>query len=146
MPKRFYPAVVERDEGGLFAAWFPDFPGAVAAAPSQEAALAKAQEALTRALQDLAERDLPPPAPTPLEAIKVPAGTDLVGLVALGASPPDPSERVNVYLPGSLIARADELAADWGVTRSSLFGLALTRLLSAPGGWFVGPAATRRKR
>jgi predicted RNase H-like HicB family nuclease len=132
MPKRFYPAVLERDEGGVFGVWFPDFPGCVAAAKTQEEAVAKAQEALAGAMQDVAERSLPLPEPTPFDRIETPTGADVVSMVAIGASPPDPSERVNVYLPASLIERADELAANWGMSRSSLFGLALTRMMATP--------------
>jgi predicted RNase H-like HicB family nuclease len=31
----FYPAVMERGEGGAYAVWFPDWPGVVAAARTQ---------------------------------------------------------------------------------------------------------------
>jgi hypothetical protein len=40
------------------------------------------------------------------------------------------SERVNVYLPKQLIARADKKAAEMGMNRSSFFGLALTQALA----------------
>ena len=132
MAKRFYPAVLERDPSGVFGAWFPDFPEAVAAGRTQEEAVAKAEEALKRAIQERAERDLPLPEPTLFAAIQPPADADVVTFVALGAAPPDPSERVNVYLPHSVIEHADEIAAGWGMSRSSLFGFALTRLISTP--------------
>ncbi|HXU99128.1 MAG TPA: type II toxin-antitoxin system HicB family antitoxin [Caulobacteraceae bacterium] len=132
MPKRFYPAVLERDPSGVFGAWFPDFPGVVAAGRTQEEAVARAEAALQQAIQETAERNLPLPEPTALAAIKTPEDADVVTFVALGASPPDPSERVNVYLPASLIERADALAGDWGMSRSSLFGFALSRLLATP--------------
>jgi hypothetical protein len=51
----------------------------------------------------------------------------------VGAAPPDPSERVNVYLPKSLIEWVDRTATDMGMNRSSLFGLALSHLASSPG-------------
>ena len=132
MTKRFYPAVLERDPSGVYGAWFPDFPGAVAAGRTQEEAVAKAEDALKRAIQECAERDMPLPEPTPFAGIQPPKDADVVTFVALGAAPPDPSERVNVYLPRSLIARADEIAAAWGMSRSSLFGFALTRLAANP--------------
>ena len=134
MPKRFYPAVLERGEGDVFAIWFPDFPGCVAAGHSQEEAAARAEEALTNALHEAAESGAAPPEPTPFGAIAVPAEADVVTFLMLGANPPDPSERVNVYLPKSLIERADALGAGWGMSRSSLFGLALTRMLASPFG------------
>jgi predicted RNase H-like HicB family nuclease len=132
MSKRFYPAVLERAEGGMFAVWFPDFPGCVAAGRTQEEAAAKAEDALAAAVQEAAETDPELPEPTPFDAIVTPADADVVTFLALGASPPDPSERVNVYLPKRLLARADAMAAEWGMSRSSLFGLALTRMLAYP--------------
>jgi len=144
MTKRFYPAVLERDPSGVFGLWFPDFPGAVAGGRTQEEAVARGQAALEAAMQAVAERDLPLPSPTAFEAVRAPKGADVVTLLALAATPPDPSERVNIYLPRSVIERADDLAATWGVSRSSLFGLALTRLMSAP--WGAPAEALRAKK
>lgn len=129
MKQRFYPAVLEREANGYFGLWFPDFPGAVAAGASQEEAMGRAQEVLSRALHERAEKDGALPAPTPVEAIEIPEDCDFVTFLALGATPPDPSERVNVYLPRSLIERIDAAAADMGMTRSSFFGLSATQLL-----------------
>jgi predicted RNase H-like HicB family nuclease len=143
MSERFYPAVLERDAGGVFALWFPDFPGCVAAARTQEEAMAKARAALAAGFQDLAERDQALPSPTAFDAIKLPPKCDFVAFVAVGAMPPDPSERVNVYLPKSLIARIDEAAAAMGMSRSSFFGLALTSQLAA--GVLGRTATTARK-
>jgi predicted RNase H-like HicB family nuclease len=149
LAKRFYPAVLERDPSGVFGAWFPDFPGAVAAGRTQEEAVAKAEAALQRAIHDCAERGLPLPEPTALSVIRTPREAEVVTFVALGAAPPDPSERVNVYLPRSLIERAETVAADWGMSRSSLFGLALTRMLASPWGGLapeIPPAAKKKTR
>ena len=148
MKQRFYPAVLERDEGGVYGVWFPDFPGAVAAAHSQEEAMAKAHDVLARAVQERAEREAVLPDPTRLEAIELPAECDFVTFFAVGATPPDPSERVNVYLPRSLIERVDRAAAEWGMSRSSLFGLAVTRVLvgRAAGPAAIVLAAKRRRR
>ena len=144
MKQRFYPAVLERDESGCFGVWFPDFPGAVVAATTQEEAMAKAQAALAGAMQQQAERDGDLPAPSPVEAVEIPPDCDFITFLAVGATPPDPSERVNVYLPGSLIDRVDKLATSMGMSRSSLFGLAATRLLATfaetPGTIFLKPA------
>lgn len=139
MYKRWYPAVLERGEGGVFAVWFPDFPGCVAAGKTQDEVAAKAEAALAQALQEAAENETPLPIPTPFDVIAVPADAEVVAFLSLGAAPPDPSERVNVYLPKSLIDRADTLAASWGMSRSSLFGLAVSRLVMSP--WSVVPPA-----
>jgi predicted RNase H-like HicB family nuclease len=129
MAQRFYPAVLERGAHDTYGVWFPDFPGCIAAARSQEDAMGKAQEALAIAVERLAEREEALPAPSPFEAIEIPPGCDFVTYFAVGVEPPDPSERVNVYLPKGLIARADRWAAEFGMSRSSLFGLALSAIL-----------------
>ena len=146
MRQRFYPAVLEREDNDLFGLWFPDFPGAVAAGRSQEDAMARAQDVLTAALQAHVEQHGALPAPTPVEAIDLPGDCRFVSFLAVGATPPDPSERVNVYLPKSLIERVDRAAASWGMTRSSLFGLAVTQLMSTFAGDAVaaGPRLKRR--
>ena len=129
MPQRFYPAVLERGDHGAVGVWFPDFPGCVAAARSQEEAMALAAEALESAMRGCAEREERLPEPTPLQEIAAPPGSDVIGVIAVGASPPDPSERVNVYLPKSLIERVDRLAADLGMNRSSFFGMAASAMI-----------------
>ena len=134
MPQRFYPAVLERGAHDTFGVWFPDFPGCVAAARSQEEAMAKAQETLAYGVDALAERNAPLPEPTAFDAIAIPKGCKFVTFFAVGVEPPDESERVNVYLPRSLIARVDRQAAEYGMSRSSFFGLAVTRLLAGAAG------------
>ena len=129
MAQRFYPAVLERGPKATFAVWFPDFPGCVAAARSQEDAMAKAQEALARSVVGLAEQDGRLPTPTPFEKIAVPRDCDLITFFAVGVEPPEASERVNIYLPKSLIARVDKRAAELGMSRSSFFGLAISGAL-----------------
>jgi hypothetical protein len=61
----------------------------------------------------------------------LPKGSDVVAYFIVGVDPPDPSERVNVYLPKSLITRIDRRAAELGMTRSSFFGLAANWALSS---------------
>jgi predicted RNase H-like HicB family nuclease len=132
MTKRFYPAVLERAGKGTFAVWFPDFPDAVAAGIAQEEAIAKAEAALAQSVDILYERDRALPAPMPFERVET-GGKGFVALLVVGVEPPDPSERVNVYLPKSLIARADRRAEEMGMSRSSFFGFAITSAL----GWSV---------
>ena len=147
MRQRFYPAVLEREDNGFFGLWFPDFPNAVAAGGTQEEAMARGQDALARAMQDRAEQDGALPDPTPLDAIALPEDCDFVTYLAVGATPPNPSERVNVYLPRGLIERVDRAAEGWGMTRSSLFGLAVTQLLNTwPSGASAMVAQARKKR
>ncbi len=130
MAQRFYPAILERGEGGVFGVWFPDFPGVITGGRSQEEAMAKAEDALARGVEDLAFEGKTLPEPTGLDEIGLPEGCDFVAFFAVGVEPPDQSERVNVYLPKNLIARVDRRAAELGMSRSSFFGWAVTTALS----------------
>ena len=76
--------------------------------------------------------------------IVLPKGCDFPAYFIVGVDPPDRSERVNVYLPRSLIGRVDRCAADLGMSRSSFFGLAITEVLSAGSAW-AGLAEPRSK-
>jgi predicted RNase H-like HicB family nuclease len=149
LKKRFYPAVLERGSKGTFGAWFPDFPDCVAAGKTQEETLEKAENNLAEAIDALVERGRSLPEPTPIERIALPKSCDLVAYFILGAAPPDPSERVNVYLPKSLIERVDRRAAELGMSRSSFFGLATANALGGSlvhGGFrSAGLAAPRSK-
>jgi predicted RNase H-like HicB family nuclease len=147
MPQRYYPAVLERGDNGVVGLWFPDFPGYAAAARTQEDAMARAAQVLEEAMEAAAERGEALPEPTPVAEITLPEGCDFVAFVAVGATPPDPSERVNIYLPKSLIERVDREAAERGMSRSSFFGMAVSnvffRTSPKPGdepGWLVRTA------
>jgi predicted RNase H-like HicB family nuclease len=146
--QRFYPAVLERGAKQAFGVWFPDFPRCVAGGTSQEQAIARAQDALARAVESLAEQDRSLPTPTPYENIAIPKNCDFVCFFAVGAEPPDPSERVNIYLSRSFLARADRRAAELGMSRSSFFGYAISNALAAlpiAGFGHLAPAAPRTR-
>lgn len=148
MKRRLYPAVLERGPKGTFGAWFPDFAGCVAGGKSQEETIEKAENALANAVDMLFEHGRSLPEPTPIERIVLPKGCDLLAYFIVGVEPPDPSERVNVYLPRSLIGRADRRAAELGMSRSSFFGLAVTHALSGfpgSGSFRTGLAEPRSK-
>ena len=146
MKRRLYPAVLERGPKGTFGAWFPDFPGCVAGGKSQEETIEKAENALAQAVDVLAEQDRRFPEPTPIERIVLPKGCDFLAYFIVGIDPPDPSERVNVYLPKSLIGRVDRRAAELGMSRSSFFGLAATTaLVQFPGSVRLDLAEPRSK-
>jgi predicted RNase H-like HicB family nuclease len=144
--KRFYPAVLERAAKKTFAVWFPDFLDCVAVGTSQEEALAKAEHALAQAVEVLAERDQTLPEPTPFDQIEPPKPRDLIALLVVGVEPADPSERVNIYLPKSLIARADKRASELGMSRSSFFGLAISSMIGWSRGAGTVPSASFSKR
>jgi len=139
MKKRLYPAVLERGRKGTFGAWFPDFPGCVAAGKSQEEIIEKAENTLAQAVDALVEQNRALPEPTPIGRIVLPRGCDFLAYFIVGVDPPDPSERVNVYLPKSLIGQVDRRAAELGMSRSSFFGLAASTALT----YFPFPAMVR---
>jgi len=143
MRAMFYPAVLERGEGGAYAIWFPDFPDLVAADTSQSAAMAKAETILAEAAEELALAGKAMPIPSDLDSFEAPDDCDLVIRFAVRVTPPDLSERVNVYLPKSLIERVDERAAAMGMSRSSYFGWALTQTLGAKA-WVEAALKARR--
>ena len=70
-----YPAVMEQADFRGFGVWFPDFPGCVAAARTQEEAMARAADALEEAMRGCAEREESLPEPTPLQDIAAPPGS-----------------------------------------------------------------------
>ena len=143
MEKRLYPAVLERGPRDTFGAWFPDFPGCVAGGRSQEETIGKAETTLAQAVDELFEQGRVLPEATPIARIVLPKGCDLVAYFIVGVDPPDPSERVNVYLPKSLIARVDRL-------RQRTLGLANGLLLRLAAGHAAGkvgkPGAERVAR
>src|ERR1700689_4905489 len=145
MKKQLYPAVLERGPKGTFGAWFPDFPGCVAGGRSQEEAIEKAEGKLAQAVDALAEHDSPLPQPTLIGQIVFPKGCAFLAYLIVGVDPPDPSERVNVYLPKSLIGQVDRRAAELGMSRSSFFGLAATTALTQFPGLLEGLAEPRSK-
>ena len=134
MQPLFYPAVLERGEGESYAVWFPDFPDVVVGDVTQHGAMAKAEWVLAEAAEELALQGKPMPVASDLNGFEVPEDCDLVSRFAVRVTPPDLSERVNVYLPKSLIERVDARAAAMGMSRSSYFGWALIQVL--------GPRAT----
>jgi len=138
MASRLYPAVLEKAEKKTFAVWLPDFPDCVAAGRSQEEAVEKAQARLSDIVDGMAEQDRDLPPPSAIDAIVRPK--NFLAFVMVSVAPPDPSERVNVYLPKRLIEKVDARAADLGMSRSSFFGFALSIVLGAALGPGMLPA------
>lgn len=135
MTYRFYPSVLEKGDCGAYGVWFPDFPNAVAAARDHEEAMARAEEVLAQAVEGLVDQNQALPDPTPFDQIVIPSGCKLVAVFAVRVTPPDISERVNVYLPKSLLERADRAAEAMDMSRSSFFRMAISLALRSPGGW-----------
>lgn len=125
MAKRTYPAIVEPASQG-YGVSFPDLPGCVSHGDDYEGALGAAEEALSLHLEGMAEDGEPFPAPLRLSdmADYQSTHTDYAPGVAwalVTAEAPDAAERVNVYLPKSLLERVDRWASKAGLSRSSFF-------------------------
>ena len=145
MAKQYYPAVLERGAKGIYGVWFPDFPDSVAGGATQEHAIRKAELVLAQTLDLMFEKEQGLPEPTPIANITRPRGNRFVAFILIGVDPPDPSERVNIYLPRSLITRADERAAALGMSRSSFFGLAVSSAIGWTAGGFAQITSPRSK-
>ena len=82
-----------------FGAWFPDFPGCVAAAATRDEAIRRAEIALARAADTLVGGTRICPPATPIEEIVLPKNCNFIAYFIVGVEPPNPSERINIYLP-----------------------------------------------
>lgn len=135
MTYRFYPAVLEKGDGGAYGVWFPNFPNAVAAARDHEEAMARAEEVLAQAVEALVDLNQALPDPVPFDQVVIPSGCKLVAVFAVRVTPPDISERVNIYLPKTMLERVDRAAEAAGMSRSGFFRVAISAALRAPTLW-----------
>ena len=148
MAKVTYIALVEAGADG-FGAAFPDLDGCVGWGETQDDAVANARQALSLHLEGMAEEGLDIPAPSDLRAIaKVVAANHAadqppVLYVGIEVEGPDAAERVNVYLPKSLLERIDGFAKASGLNRSGFFGLAARRYMGDLGARAAPPNSAR---
>lgn len=131
MTTKTYVAYLEPASDG-YGVSFPDLPGCVSHGRDLDDAAAQAKDALSLHLEGMAE-----------DGEKIPDATsahDLVGdmtrpgnivLAMITVEAPDESDRVNVYLPKSLLERVDAyVAANAPINRSTFFGAAARLLLA----------------
>ena len=76
MARRYYPALIHKDDGTAYGISFPDFPGCVSAGDSLEECLAAGEQALNFHLEGLAEARQPIPDPSPLPVVNAAAQND----------------------------------------------------------------------
>lgn len=128
-----YLAVLHPKAGGGYGVTFPDLPGCVSDADDLQSAQAAAAEALALHLDGMAEDGESPPRPRDVQELigelDFTAETGLPAIAAVTVARPDVGERVNVYLPKSLLERVDGFARELGVNRSSVFAMAARRYL-----------------
>jgi len=132
MVQYFYPAMLRPAGKGGYRVAFPDLEGCISQGSTVDEAVANAHQSLRSHLEKLVEEGTSLPSPigmgdrmlsqlTPSDAI----------WAAITVEVEATSERVNVYLPKSLIERADRAGAERGMSRSSVFGAALDAYIGA---------------
>lgn len=135
MAMRSYIAFLEAAPGGGYGVYFPDVPGCVSAGDDLDDAVTNAKEALSLHLEGMAEDGELPEARTLQEIAQ--AGefpTDVPGgliYAAVSVDDPEGAERVNVYLPKSLLRQIERFGQRTGIdNRSTFLRLAARHYLS----------------
>mgnify|MGYP002653383836 CR=1 FL=1 len=126
MSLQTYPVVLEPTADG-FGVFFPDLPGCVSFGADYESAVANSAEALSLHLEGMAEDGEAYPERSAVADVRRDHAAILAegGHIALiDAEAPDSSERVNVYLPKSLLQRVDRYSHVRGWNRSTFFNTA----------------------
>lgn len=121
MAKRTYAAMLEPTDTG-FGVSFPDLPGCVSFGDSMDEAVANAHEALALHLEGMVEDGERLPVPSHMGDLLVATGTPLnIVWAAISVEDPEKGERVNVYLPKSLLERMETFGERHGVDNRSTF-------------------------
>jgi predicted RNase H-like HicB family nuclease len=125
MAERTYIALIETDTDGLSVS-FPDLPGCVSGGDTLDHAVLMAKEALSLHLDGIVEDGQPLPDARSLAEIA--HQDDLPSrfvYAAITVPEPEVSERVNVYMPKSLLAQIERFGERSGIdNRSTFFRLA----------------------
>lgn len=105
--KKFFPAIVDKDPDSDFGISFPDFPGCVSAGDTPEEAIALGTEALRFHVAAMVRDGDALPQPTPLAEIVRDPEVNVVLHTLIPVVIPAPAQRINVTLPGDLLAEID---------------------------------------
>ena len=121
---RYYPAIVEADADG-YSVFFPDLPGCASGGATLQEAARNAEQALQAHLEIAQELGEPLPPPSDLGAVVVDADIREAARLLVRADTAEAKPvRVNVMLPGDLLAALDRHAARLGTSRSGLLAQA----------------------
>lgn len=126
-----YIALIHKDPTSGYGVSFPDLPGVVTASDTMEDLRKEAEEALALHLEGMAEDGEAAPPPSPLDAI---AGSEdyrdaVAVLVVAAPAAANPSVRVNITMPQTVLAEIDRYAEHHGLTRSGFLVRAARREL-----------------
>jgi len=130
MTVRYYPAVIERADGG-FGVFFPDLPGCTSFGATLQDAARNAEEGLQGHLDVSAEHGDTIPEPSDLDLIPIQDGVDEAARILVRAEMPGRAVQVNVDLPEDLLDAVDRYAAANGYSRSGLLAQAVREKLRA---------------
>lgn len=121
---RYYPAIVEPDADG-YSVFFPDLPGCASGGATLQEAARNAEEALQAHLELAIEHDEAVPDPSDLDTVAIDADVHAAARLLVRAEIGAKPVRVNVMLPGDLLAAVDRHAERYGYTRSGLLAQAV---------------------
>lgn len=126
MAHHTYIAELEPADGGGFGVYFPDLPGCTSFGNTLDHAMKQAAEALSLHLTGMLEDEEPFPAPRELSELYLADDRAAPGVwAAITADIDDKGERVNVYLPRSLLRQIEMFGERTGIdNRSTFFRLA----------------------
>lgn len=110
--KRYYPAIIEKDEGSDYGISFPDFLGCVSAGDTVEDAFRMGTEALNIHIAGMVEDGDYIPEPTHIEDIKVEADINVVCIMLIPVYLPGKARRINITLDENLIEQIDAVASN----------------------------------
>jgi predicted RNase H-like HicB family nuclease len=118
MARRYYPALIHKDEGSSFGISFPDVPGCISAGDSLEECLAAGEQALNFHLEGLAEAKQSIPDASDLRAVTASAREDnddgtLFAVQMIPAFLPGKTTRVTLTMPEDLLARIDAASGNY---------------------------------
>lgn len=146
MAKQKYAAMLEPAAEGIGIS-FPDVPGCVSFGASLDEALRNGEQALSLHFEGMIEDGDQLPEPRYLgdliaERFSEPDASNVTWYL-MEVELPDEAERVNVYLPRSLLQRVDTYASASGLNRSAFFATAARSYLGETDGRPTGldPAA-----
>lgn len=134
MASRTYIAIVEEAPEGGYGVSFPDLLGCVSAGDDLDEACTNAVEALSLHLDGMLEDGVDLPEARSMDQVDAdlgkPAGRFIYSAITTEVA--DDSERVNVYLPKSLLAQIQRFGERTGIdNRSTFFRLAARQMLNA---------------
>lgn len=136
-----YIALIHKDADSDYGVSFPDFPGCITAGGTLDEARAMAEEALALHIEGMLEDGDPIPEPSTLADVMAEReNRDAVAILVAAPARPAKSIRVNITLPGDVLAEIDRYAERRGLTRSGFIARAAKRLIDA------GKDATKTRR